>query len=146
MKADEVRDFLRQHRVEFKESEIQDAIQFRCASGEVINAFHSGRVVVQGRKTELTKALAERSGDVAIPVVPAMRSRQEAPTKEDPSKRIFIVYGHDLAARDGLELVVRRMGLDPMFWRTCQLVATPSSRNWRRISENTAMSDSRAYC
>jgi predicted nucleotide-binding protein len=78
------------------------------------NAFHSGRVVVQGRKTELTKALAERSGDVAIPMVPATRSRQEAPSKEDPSKRIFIVYGHDLAARDGLELVVRRMGLDPI--------------------------------
>ncbi len=31
-----------------------------------------------------------------------------------PDKRVFIVYGHDTAARDGLELVLRRMGLEPI--------------------------------
>src|SRR5260370_34918025 len=42
-----------------------------------------------------------------------------APTAETtpvagPNKHVFIVYGHDTNARDALELVLRRMGLEPI--------------------------------
>lgn len=33
---------------------------------------------------------------------------------EQPTNRVFIVHGHDMALRDAVELVVRKLGLDPI--------------------------------
>ena len=39
---------------------------------------------------------------------------EEAATVPAADRRVFIVYGHYIAARDNLELVVRRMKLEPI--------------------------------
>ena len=31
-----------------------------------------------------------------------------------PDRRVFVVYGHDTAARDALELLLHKMGLEPI--------------------------------
>src|SRR5882762_1546493 len=97
MRPDEVRDFLKRHRVEFSEREIQDATQLRCTTGEVINIYKTGRVLVQGGSTHLTRQLASASNDVVVvgrPVQP--QSATAATTKVTPEKQIFIFYGHDV--------------------------------------------------
>jgi predicted nucleotide-binding protein len=113
MRTDEVRDFLRQRGARGKESAIQNGTQFRCESGEVINVYDSGKVVVGGKQGDLAKALLAVSNDVTTAGPTATRSPSTT-ISSDPSRQIFIVYGHDISARNGLELVLRRMGLEPI--------------------------------
>lgn len=37
-----------------------------------------------------------------------------APSATPLSKAVFVVYGRDIPARDGFELLLRRMGLEPI--------------------------------
>ena len=79
--------------------------------------FESGKMSFQRKQdTQLArdvKALYE-SGQ-PVPARPA-----KAPLLAEPAvaaratRPIFIVYGHDLAARDQLELIIHRMGLEPI--------------------------------
>jgi predicted nucleotide-binding protein len=66
----------------------------------------------QGRPgTELAQAVELRSGSSQ----PSADGQGiEEPAAAGPDDRVFTVYGHDLAARDALELLVRRMGLRPI--------------------------------
>jgi hypothetical protein len=57
MRTDEVRDFLRQRGARGKEGPIQNGTQFRCESGEVINVYDTGKVVIGGKQGDLAKAL-----------------------------------------------------------------------------------------
>ncbi|QIQ88233.1 MAG: DNA-binding protein [Erythrobacter sp.] len=79
--------------------------QFRCSGGEVINLYDSGKVVVQGKRQSEIKGLfgIEHS---AAPKIPKA-------TPHNPRK-VFVVYGHDTDARDQLEAMLRRWGLDPL--------------------------------
>lgn len=78
---------------------------FRAKTGEVLNWWPSkGTVQFQGKnqegfKSKLTAAL----------VAPAAPTPASAP----PKAKIFVVHGHDRDARDQLELVLRRLGLEP---------------------------------
>lgn len=115
MHADEVRDFLRQRAVKFSERTIQHGVQFRCSTGEVVSAYDSGKIVLGGRSTSLAQELATTSSDVTttgtpVPAEAAPEMRRRAPA----DKQVFVVYGHDIGARDALELVIRRMGLEPI--------------------------------
>ena len=95
------------------EREIQHAHQFTLADGTKICCYNTGRVVVQGKDTDIKREAEQifggRSG------VPGRRSQSkdvvDAPT---PPKRVFIVYGHDRDARDQLELLLRRLKLEPV--------------------------------
>jgi predicted nucleotide-binding protein len=109
MTADEVRDFLTQRRVNFQEKEIQHGHQFKCEDGEIIVAYDTGTVSCQGKPTELSKAI--KAWKPGRPVHPAPAEPRPA---GGPDRRVFIIYGHDSASRDGLELLLRRMGLDPI--------------------------------
>src|SRR3989442_1386935 len=119
MRVDEVRDFLRRRQVEFTEGEIQHGTQFRCASGDVINVYKTGKVVFQprGEENDLSRELAASVRDVTVVTrAPAQAKATPPPvaTKASPDKQVFIVYGHDIASRDGLELILHRMGLEPI--------------------------------
>jgi predicted nucleotide-binding protein len=114
VQADEVRNFLRQRRVAFNEGEIRYGIQFRCRTGEVINSYDSGKVVLGGKASALSQELADMSVDVTAASRAPARPAPERPRHGAADKQVFIVYGHDTAARDGLELVIRRMGLEPI--------------------------------
>ena len=68
---------------------------------------HKGTVQCQGKaepKAEL-EAIFE-SGDVSV-------SAPIAPADHDERTKIFVVHGHDTNALEQLELVLRRLGLDP---------------------------------
>lgn len=114
MTADEVKAFLTQRQVRFNEQKIQSGVQFRCAGGEIINVFDTGRVFVQGKATPLKGELEQWVGIVPPPVATPVDIDESGARAPGPSNQIFIVYGHDIAARDGLKLLLRRMGLDPI--------------------------------
>jgi len=67
MTADELRDFLRQHQVSCKEEEVQHGTKFECRGGEIFIVYHTGRLNIQGKKTQLSAKLkaywaAKKSG------------------------------------------------------------------------------------
>jgi predicted nucleotide-binding protein len=110
MSPDELRDFLAEKGVNFKQEEIQNGHLFRCEEGEKFAAYNTGRVVCQGKPTELTKAVK----DWKKPAKAAAAKPKEAASAAQQDKPIFIVYGHDKAAREGLELVLHKMNLEPI--------------------------------
>jgi predicted nucleotide-binding protein len=112
MKPDDLRGYLNQRQVTFAESTIPYGVQFRCPGGEVFNLFDTGKLSIQGTQTALADEIRtwESSGCTAAPIATAA-VRTAVAAKTQP---VFIVYGHDAASRDALELLVRRMGLDPI--------------------------------
>lgn len=78
---------------------------FRARTGEVLNWFTStGTLQIQGKaqdsfRTKIEAALAGNVMDVT-PKTPAS------------DRKIFIVHGHDREARDQLELILMRLGLN----------------------------------
>lgn len=116
MTADELRALLVQRQVRFEERQIPYARQFRCADGEIFNVWDSGKISFQGK---LSTALAREVQGWAKPAEGSEPSEAEplevSPGRgKGPDDRIFIVYGHDQTARDGLELMLRRMGMRPV--------------------------------
>jgi len=115
MKADELRSLLTRRGIEFEEREIDYGTQFRCPGGEIFNVYTTGRVSIQGdTSTDLARDVGEHAGVAAAGAVAEVPAQVEAPAVSDPSRRIFIVYGHDRGSRDSLELLLRRMGFDPI--------------------------------
>lgn len=77
---------------------------FRARTGEVLNWWPSkGTIQVQGKNAEVFRGKLEAVGGGA------------SVTKADASAaaKIFVVHGHDREARDQLELVLHRLGLQP---------------------------------
>lgn len=115
MKPEELKAFLIRREVPFDEKEIPYGVRFRCRSGEIFNAYDSGKVSIQGKKTELSDTVRawHESGSAPGAAV-ADRPGGGIPAATGPDRRVFIVHGHDIAARDVLELLLRRMGLEPI--------------------------------
>ena len=118
---DELRAFLTQRAAILSEAAIQHGHTFRCKGGEVINWYEKkGRVVVQGTPTPLAaqlKAWAEGGGTPGT--TSGGTSPEPTPGPQQPilpglSRDVFVVYGHDEPVRDQLELLLRRMGLNPI--------------------------------
>ena len=92
------------------ERTIQYATQFTLSDGTVVNCYNTGSVVVQGKDTDIKRQVDDLfadTNDVAQPSA-AQSDNETAPT------RVFIVYGHDVDAREQLELLLRRLKLDPV--------------------------------
>jgi predicted nucleotide-binding protein len=92
--------------------------QFTSTDGAILNFFPNKTVQFQGAKA--SKAAFE--GRVAKPILdwkPAAKSASAvaiappAHHKGGENKRVFVVHGHDIAAREQLELILHRLGLDP---------------------------------
>jgi len=78
---------------------------FRAKTGEVLNWWPSkGTIQFQGKsQDDFREKLTVATGAPAAP-------KQAQAT---PSAKIFVVHGHDREARDQLELVLMRLGLQP---------------------------------
>jgi predicted nucleotide-binding protein len=105
-----------------QERQIEHGVQFALGDGSTkVNAFNTGKVQVQGKLTELKQtAMAVFVGDASASVPPGappkVNDQQLAPyaaPKAAPS-RVFIVYGHDADAREQLELLLRRLKVEPI--------------------------------
>ena len=92
--------------------------QIRTKQGAIINWFPStGTVSVQGNKDakqRFTEAWDSYSG-----IQPPTLASENVPAPVHPtnpstaSKKVFVVHGHDSVAREQLELVVHKLGLNP---------------------------------
>ena len=91
------------------EREIQHGIQYTLTDGTFVNWYKTGKMTVGGKKTELQK-------EAASVFCEPSRVEPEERKVETPVAltRVFIVYGHDSAARDELELILRRLRLEPI--------------------------------
>lgn len=87
----------------------QGRISFRSQSNGVLNYWpHKGTVQCQGKagpKAELEAVFSQSSATAALVAVKAK--------PKDARTKIFVVHGHDTPALEQLELVLRRLGLDP---------------------------------
>jgi predicted nucleotide-binding protein len=116
MTAEDLKAFLTQRQVKFEDNPIQFGMQFRCKSGEIFNVFESGKISIQGKKTELSEIVREWDRSGLEPPGIMQPGLREGPPRSaaGPQRDVFIVYGHDIGARDALELLLRRMGLNPI--------------------------------
>ncbi|MCA1437873.1 nucleotide-binding protein [Bradyrhizobium sp. BRP20] len=90
-------------------SEANECHQFRSQRGGVLSFWPgTSTVSIQGKspgKEELDAALDQSPGDHGfVPVT----------TVAEPSKKVFVVYGHDKPARTQLDSMLRRWGLEPV--------------------------------
>lgn len=108
MTPDDMRDLLKGRGVDHEERIVQNGTQFRCSDGEVFTVYDTGKCVPGGKTTDLTRFVQESAR------APRSRIVEERAAPSRPPGPVFIVYGHDTAARDELELLIRRMGLEPI--------------------------------
>ncbi len=91
--------------------------QFRCKDGAIINWWaKTGTLQVQGppevRERLERKLAAALAGDGAPDAgVDAESTTPRSGAKDE--KKVFVVHGHDVTAREQLELILHRLGLDP---------------------------------
>ncbi len=94
------------------------AHQIKTEDGAVINWYEStGTVQFQGApeaRKKLEADLATYTGKPsATASSPASTVATAAPASAPAASKVFIVHGHDSVAREQLELVVHKLGLDP---------------------------------
>ena len=112
MNAEAVRSILKENNIPFEEKPIPHGSQFRFKDGAMLSAFTTGKTSWQGKASKTKQrfsALIEDTGEAkeAVPLpAPAGEHRY--------SNRVFIVYGHDTQAREQLELLLRRLKLEPL--------------------------------
>ncbi len=72
--------------------------QLKLENGAIVNVYDSGAINVQGKNPEVVKKALGMTVPAPVGV----------PT------RVFVVYGHDTQARNELEVMLRRWGLEPL--------------------------------
>lgn len=77
--------------------------QIRLTNGAIVNAYDNGNFNVQGKNTEEVKTA------LGAPVQGAAQAAVAG-----PNNKVFVVYGHDKAARNNLEAMLRRWDLEPL--------------------------------
>ncbi len=108
---DKVQELLRAQNIGFSAKEIPHGRQFRLDDGAILNVFTSGKCVWQGKDSDARARLTEFLGEGAV-AKPAATAGQAA--TNTVTNKVFIVYGHDVEAREQLELLLRRMKLEPV--------------------------------
>jgi predicted nucleotide-binding protein len=97
----------------------QQQFQFTSLDGAILNWWSKTKTVAfQGPpivKVPFEKQVTQAVLDWKATTKPAksVLSTISAPTKSNDNKRVFVVHGHDRGSRDQLELILRRLGLDP---------------------------------
>lgn len=94
--------------------DINHGTQFTLPEGTKVNFYHStGKVMVQGKDSD-EKKRAEHLLNTAPKSARAAVTGTQQPLGPTHPERIFIVYGHDTDAREQLELLLRRLKLEPV--------------------------------
>ncbi|MDK9723147.1 MAG: nucleotide-binding protein [Rhodospirillales bacterium] len=83
--------------------------QLRCAGGEIVAIYDTGKVVAQGKNQDQIKALFGQT----LPA-PKSASHVNCSSVTVAPRNVFVVYGHDSSARTELEAMLRRWGLNPL--------------------------------
>ena len=110
MTPDKIRQVLKGNNIAFSEKAIPHGFQFVFPDGAILCAFETGKCNWQGKPTATRERVSSLLGDVAEEAA----TSATPPDSHDYSNRVFIVYGHDTDAREQLELILRRMKLEPI--------------------------------
>lgn len=101
------------HRAWYKSQRlIEHGIQYTLIDGTPLDWYQvNGKIVVHGKDTQIKREAMELFGGMV-----SHTPRKTTGTTSIPSSptRVFIVYGHDSAAREQLELILRRLRLEPI--------------------------------
>jgi predicted nucleotide-binding protein len=82
--------------------------QLRLTNGGIVNIFDTGNFNVQGKcQPEIKAALGSAAAPTAVQAVATAAAG-------GVNKKVFVVYGHDETARNQLEAMLRRWGLEPL--------------------------------
>jgi predicted nucleotide-binding protein len=85
-------------------------VQLRLVNDAIVNVFDKGTFNVQGKNTEEVQAAlgVTTTGSTAGAAIATPAAHASL------KKKVFVVYGHDQVARDQLEAMLRRWGLEPL--------------------------------
>lgn len=102
---------LESNNIGFTAKDMPHGRQFRLSDGAIANVYTTGKIVWQGKDSPTAERVKGLCGsDVAAPVA----SPRAHETVSLSNNKVFIVYGHDTDAREQLELLLRRMKLEPV--------------------------------
>ena len=94
------------------ERSIEHGTQFVLVDNTKVNCYDTGKVNVQGKNTDVKRKAEALFKHVDItPQSPGPVTARAVPAAQS---RVFIVYGHDVQAREQLELLLRRLQLEPI--------------------------------
>lgn len=126
---DELQDKLRQNGYSFEIKETaNNCIQFKMTDGAILNFFLStGTIQCQGPnvakatlESKLSKILDINTNNASPIVVPKSQQTDSNHQQQNQTnhlhgskERVFVVHGHDEGAREQLELILHKLGLDP---------------------------------
>ena len=92
---------------------IDHGVQFILKDGTNVNWYKTGSVVVQG-KSQAVKQRVEKLFALRDNSHQKSDSTNSSSSFSETPTRVFIVYGHDAQAREQLELLIRRLKLEPI--------------------------------
>jgi predicted nucleotide-binding protein len=93
---------------------IDHGVQFTLPEGTKVNFFKStAKVQIQGKDSD-EKKRAEHLLNAGPPAAPQLANGKQQNLNLPGPEKIFIVYGHDTVAREQLELLLRRLKLEPV--------------------------------
>jgi predicted nucleotide-binding protein len=105
---------LKENGLAFEARDITNGVQFRLPEGTPIDLYEStGKVVVRGKDSD-EKVLAQKIFNRGVTPTPLAAKMATAAVPAQNDDRVFVVYGHDTASRDALELMLLRMNLKPV--------------------------------
>ncbi len=95
--------------------EIEYAVQFELKENVKINLYNTGTLTFGGPRSDFKSTVETfvRAGpDAAEGEAEEPSANSQVPSEAEP--RVFVVYGHDTDARDDLELILRRVQVNPI--------------------------------
>ena len=94
-------------------TDVANGKQFKTPDGGILNWYTAtGRVNFQGPAGAKNKLIQMVGGVPSAPSSPPVFA-PVAPAAAKPMSKVFVVHGHDSVAREQLELVLHKLGLDP---------------------------------
>ena len=127
MKFNGTIDNLKQHLLEkrfniIKEDKTENKICLRLQDGEIVNFWpNTGTINIQGKSNEILKNiihdLCKSSSFTSAPSTSQLQTYQQTteqivPATIEAQGKVFVVHGHDETAREQLELVLHKLGID----------------------------------
>jgi predicted nucleotide-binding protein len=110
MSPEEMQSLLQAHNIGFSAKDIAHGRQFRMADGAIANVYTSGKIVWQGKETDTALKVKGLCGGAEPTSISSTPKAVVSPS----NNKVFIVYGHDIECREQLELLLRRMKLEPV--------------------------------
>lgn len=84
--------------------------QLRLQNGAIVNSFKTGNFNIQGKNQDAVKECL----GVPVAQAAAVAAPQNGAAAKPMLSKVFVVYGHDAAARTELEAMLRRWRLEPL--------------------------------